>query len=79
MSRVYGGTVSGSWPLGYWDREFESRSWHGCLSSSFCAVLSCVGRGLAAGPVQGVLPSVKNHDFETSRRGGLGSPRNVQP
>jgi hypothetical protein len=26
------------------DRGFKSRSRHGCLSASFCAVLSCVGR-----------------------------------
>jgi hypothetical protein len=32
--------------LGYWDRGFESRSRHGCLSLCFCVVLSCVGRGL---------------------------------
>jgi hypothetical protein len=29
------------------DRGFESRLWHGCLSSSFYVVLPCVGRGLA--------------------------------
>jgi hypothetical protein len=29
------------------DRGFESHSRHGCLSSSFYVVLSCVGRGLA--------------------------------
>jgi hypothetical protein len=34
----------GSWPVGCWDRGFESRSRHGCLSASFCVVLSCVGR-----------------------------------
>jgi hypothetical protein len=28
------------------DRGFESRLRHGCLSASFCVVLSCVGRGL---------------------------------
>jgi hypothetical protein len=39
----------GSWPVGCWDRGFESRSKHGCLSASFCVVLSCVGRGLATG------------------------------
>jgi hypothetical protein len=31
------------------DYGFESRLQHGCLSSSFCVVLSCVGRGLATG------------------------------
>jgi hypothetical protein len=36
-------------PLGYWDRGFESLSRHGCLSLCFCAVLSCVGRGLCDG------------------------------
>jgi hypothetical protein len=38
-----------SWPLGYWDRCFESRSWNGCLSLCFCVMLSCVGRGLCDG------------------------------
>jgi hypothetical protein len=38
-----------SWSVGCWDRGFESRSWHGCLSASFCVVLSCVCRGLATG------------------------------
>jgi hypothetical protein len=33
-----------SWPVCCWDRGFESRSRHGCLSASFCAVLSCVGK-----------------------------------
>jgi hypothetical protein len=56
------GVGRGSWPLGYWDRRFESRSRHGCLSSSFCVVLYCVGRGLTTGwsLVQGVLPNVLN-------------------
>jgi hypothetical protein len=40
------GLKRGSWPVGCWDRGFESRSRHGCLSASFCVVLSCVGRGL---------------------------------
>jgi hypothetical protein len=31
------------------DRVFESRLRHGCLSSSFYIVLSCVGRGLGTG------------------------------
>jgi hypothetical protein len=35
-----------SWPLGYWDRGFESRSRHGCLSLCFCVKLPCVGGGL---------------------------------
>jgi hypothetical protein len=39
----------GSWPVGCWDRGFESRLSHGCLSASFCVVLSCVGRGFATG------------------------------
>jgi hypothetical protein len=48
------GLRRGSWSVGCWDRGFESRSRHGCLSASFCvvlfcAVLSCVGRGLATG------------------------------
>jgi hypothetical protein len=32
------GPRRGSWPLGCWDRGFESRFGHGCLSSSFCVV-----------------------------------------
>jgi hypothetical protein len=54
------GLRRGSWPVGCWDRGFESRSRHGCLSASFCVVLPCVGRGLATGwsLVQGVLPYV---------------------
>jgi hypothetical protein len=49
---VWGRLVAGMW--------FESRSRHGCLTASFCVVLSCVGRGLATGwlLVQGVLPYV---------------------
>jgi hypothetical protein len=49
-----------SWPVGCWDRGFESRSRHEWLSASFCVVLSCVGRDLATGwsLVQGVLPCV---------------------
>jgi hypothetical protein len=43
------GLRRGSWPVGCWDRGFESRSRHGRLSASFCVVLSCVGRGLATG------------------------------
>jgi hypothetical protein len=54
------GLRRGSWPVGCWDRGLESRLRHGCLSASFCVVLSCVGRGLATGwsLVQGVLPYV---------------------
>jgi hypothetical protein len=37
------------WSLGGWERGFESRLWHGCLSSSFCVVLICLGRGLYDG------------------------------
>jgi hypothetical protein len=39
----------GSWSVGCWDRGLESRSRHGCLSASFCVILSCVGTGLAMG------------------------------
>jgi hypothetical protein len=39
------GLRRGSWPVGCWDRGFESRSRHGCLSTSFCVVLSCVSKG----------------------------------
>jgi hypothetical protein len=49
-----------TWPVSCWDRGFESRLRHGCLSASFCVVLSCVGRGLATGwsLVRGVLSYV---------------------
>jgi hypothetical protein len=33
------------WSLGRWDCGFESRLKHGCVSSSFCVVLSGVGIG----------------------------------
>jgi hypothetical protein len=54
------GLWCGSWPVGCWNRGVESRSRHGCLSASFCVVLSCVGRGLATGwsLVQGVRPTI---------------------
>jgi hypothetical protein len=54
------GLRRGYWPVGCCDHGFESRSRYECLSSSFCVVLSCVGRGLATGwsLVQGVLPYV---------------------
>jgi hypothetical protein len=50
----------GSWPVGCWDCGFESRSRHGCLSATFCVLLSYVGRGLATGLslVQGVVSYV---------------------
>jgi hypothetical protein len=38
-----------SWPLGYWDRGFESLPGHGCLSLCFCVVLSCLDTGLCNG------------------------------
>jgi hypothetical protein len=43
----------------------------------YISVLCCVCTGLGIGtpPVQGVLPSVKKQDSETSTRGSLGSPR----
>lgn len=61
-----------SWPLGYSDIRFEFRLSHGCLSLSFCVVLSCIDRGFATGrlSVQGVLPSVEEQGSETLRRGG---------
>jgi hypothetical protein len=34
------------WSLGRWGRGFESRLKYGCLSSSYCIVLSCVSRGI---------------------------------
>jgi hypothetical protein len=34
------------WPLGCWDRRFESRSGYGCLSICLYVVLYCVGRSL---------------------------------
>jgi hypothetical protein len=45
----------------------ETHSRHGYVSSFFCVVLSCVGRGLVSGrsPVQGVLPTVQEiHKFQ---------------
>jgi len=52
-----------------WDRGFESRSRRGCVSASFCVLLSCVGSGLATGqpPVQGVLPNIQKqiHKFRS--------------
>jgi hypothetical protein len=38
-----------SWPFGYCDRGFESRSRHGCFGLCFCVMFSCVGRGLCDG------------------------------
>jgi hypothetical protein len=43
---VAAGSKAKSWPLGYWDRGFESRSSHGCLC--FCVVFPCVRRGHCA-------------------------------
>jgi hypothetical protein len=37
------------WWLECWDRGFESSLRHGCLFSPFCAVLSCVDKGLCDG------------------------------
>jgi hypothetical protein len=37
------------WPLGCWNRGFESCSRHGCLSLRFCIVLSWVGTALCEG------------------------------
>jgi len=34
-------------PLEHWDRGFECRSRHGCMSALSCVVLSCADRGLA--------------------------------
>jgi hypothetical protein len=38
-----------TWPRGYWDREFESRSRHGGLFLYFYILLACVGRGISDG------------------------------
>jgi hypothetical protein len=40
--------------------EFNSHFRHGCLSVSLCAVLLCIGRGLASGLLlaEGVEPAV---------------------
>jgi len=56
-------------PLEHWDRGFESRSRHVCVSAFFCVVLSYVGSGFATGwfLVQGVLRNVKNR-FISFRR-----------
>jgi hypothetical protein len=43
------GLRCGSRPVSCWDCGFESRSRHGCLSLSFCVVLSCESRGLVRG------------------------------
>jgi hypothetical protein len=45
-----------SWPFGYWDRGFESRSGMDvclCVSACvrFCVVLSCVGRAFSDGMI----------------------------
>jgi hypothetical protein len=47
--------------LEHWDHMFESRSRHGCVSTFFCVMLSCVGSGFAMGwsSIQGVLPTVQ--------------------
>jgi hypothetical protein len=47
----------------HWDRGFESRSWHVCVSAFVYVELSCVGSGLATGwsPIQGVLPTVQKY------------------
>jgi hypothetical protein len=47
-------------PLERWDREFESHSRHGCLSTFILWLCCPVCNGLASGwsPVQGVLPTV---------------------
>jgi hypothetical protein len=75
------GLTRGSWPVGCWDREFESRLRHGCLSASFCVVLSCVGRGLATGwsLVQGVLLYDKTAQDTSYMWGGQGPTRTLEP
>jgi hypothetical protein len=75
------GLRRGSWPVGCWDRGFESRSRQGCLSAFFCVVLSCVGRGLATGwsLVQGVLPHVQIAQETSYMWGGRGPSRTVEP
>jgi hypothetical protein len=58
--------------LGNRDRGFESNSGHGyliCVCAFFCVcVVLCLGRGLTTSclPVQGVLPSVNDHETEKS-------------
>jgi hypothetical protein len=46
-----------SWPLGYWDQVFDSRSKHVCLYLCLCVVLSGVGRGLCDGLTTGTKES----------------------
>jgi hypothetical protein len=48
-SRCQRGLRRRSWPLGYWDRGFQSRWRHGCLSLCFCDALFCVCRALCDG------------------------------
>jgi len=41
----HGRAVCGTYclpPLEHWDRGFECRSEHGCVSAFFCVMLSCV-------------------------------------
>jgi hypothetical protein len=65
------------WSLGRWDHGFESGLRHGCLSSSFCFVLSCVGRGLCdqliTRPKESYQLSEIEHEISGVRR-----PRSLQ-
>jgi hypothetical protein len=59
-----------SWPLGCWDRGFESRSGHECSSIVFVCLLSCVGRSLCDELITRRKESypVSNKDSRTQRR-----------
>jgi hypothetical protein len=56
-----GSAVQGSYGIGppeHWDREFESRSRHGYMSTFFSVVLSRIRKGFAMdrSPIQEVKP-----------------------
>jgi hypothetical protein len=65
------------WPLGYWNRGFESLLGRGCLSLCFCVLLSCLGRGLLDGLI--THPEESSHlsewNYETF---GVRLPRSLQ-
>jgi hypothetical protein len=63
-----------AWAFVAWRlRSFESRLSHGCLSSFFCVVLSCVGKGLCDGLI--TRPGVPWSVCEVAKV----LPRNAEP